>query len=414
MKYSIFSLARAALSHHKGWTRAWRDPEPKKHYDVIIIGGGGHGLATAYYLAHDHGVRNVAVLERAYIGSGGTGRNTTVLRANYKTPETIRFYRGSFDLYRTLSDELDYHTLRSERGLLWMAHSEAQLNSQRERALQNQVYDVDTVFLTAEEVREVCPQLDMTCGGRRPIWGAAYHPPGGIIRHDAVVWGYATAAARLDVQVHQGTPVTGIVMENGRCTGVRTPRGTITAGAVLSAVGGYVTQITDMVDLPIPIVTHPLQAFVTQSYKPVLDRVVASADLHIYVSQSARGEMLVGAEIDPYTSYLTRSTFPFTSSCAARAIDLFPFMAKLRLLRQWTGLCDMTPDYSPLLGPTPIDGFYLSTGWGTWGFKAIPQSGKSMAELIATKRVPELIAPLGLDRFRNDRCISERASAGTH
>jgi sarcosine oxidase subunit beta len=384
------------------------------HYDVIVIGGGGHGLATAYYLAKDHGVRNVAVLERSYIGSGGTGRNTTVLRANYKTPETIKFYKASFDLYRTLSAELDYHTLRSERGLLWMAHSEAQASSQRERALQNQVYDVDTVYLNAAEVHEVCPQLDMSCGGRRPIWGAAYHLPGGIIRHDAVVWGYATAASRLGVQVHQGVPVTGMVMEKGRCTGLRTPSGVISAGAVVSAVGGYVTQITDMVGLKIPIITHPLQAFVTQSYQPVLDRVVASADLHIYVSQSARGEMLVGAEIDPYTSYSTRSTFTFAASTAARAIDLFPFMAKLRLLRQWTGICDMTPDYSPLLGPTPIDGFYLSTGWGTWGFKAIPIGGKAMAELVATKRVPEIIAPLGLDRFALDRCVSERASAGTH
>ena len=269
------------------------------HYVVLVIGGGGHGLATAYYLAKDHGVRNVGVLERSYIGSGGTGRNTTVLRANYKTPETIRFYKASFDLYRTLSEELDYHTLRSERGLLWMAHSEAQANSQRERALQNQVYDVNTVYLDAAEVKKVCPQLDMTCGGRRPIWGAAYHPAGGIIRHDAVVWAYAMAASRLGVHVHQGLAVTGVVMEHGRCIGVRTPQGVISAGAVVSAVGGYVTQITDMVGLKIPIVTHPLQAFVTQSYQPVLDRVVASADLHIYVSQSARGEMLVAPRSIP-------------------------------------------------------------------------------------------------------------------
>ena len=386
----------------------------ESNYDVVIIGGGGHGLATAYYLAREHGVRKVAVLERSYIGSGGTGRNTTVLRANYKTPETIRFYQASFDLYRTLAEELDFNTLRSERGLLWLAHSEAQLNSQRERALQNQVYGVDTVFMTASEVAGVCPQLDMTCGGERPIMGAAYHPPGSIIRHDAVVWGYAAAAERLGVHVHQGVEVTGVILEKGRCTGVRTNRGTIAAGAVLSAVGGYVTQITDMVGLKLPIVTHPLQAFVTQSYKPVLDRVVASADLHIYISQSARGEMLVGAEIDPYTSYSTRSTFSFLSSCATRAIDLFPFMARLRLLRQWSGVCDMTPDYSPLLGTTPVGRFFLSSGWGTWGFKAIPISGRSMASLIATGRVPDVIAPFALDRFRRDRSVPERASAGTH
>ena len=391
-----------------------REQELAPSYDVVIIGGGGHGLATAYHLARDHGVRNVAVLERSYIGSGGTGRNTTVLRANYKTPETIRFYKESFDLYRTLSEDLDFNMLRSERGLLWLAHSEGQVNSQRERALQNQVFGVDTVYLSASEVAEVCPQLDMTCGGERPVLGAAYHPPGSIIRHDGVVWGYAAAAARLGVHVHQSVEVTGVILDNGRAVGVSTTRGTIQAGAVLSAVGGYVTQIADMVGLRLPIVTHPLQAFVTQSYKPVLHRVVASADLHIYVSQSARGEFLVGAEIDPYTSYSTRSTFPFISSCASRAIDLFPFMARLRLLRQWSGVCDMTPDYSPLLGTTPVGQFFLSSGWGTWGFKAIPISGKSMASLIATGRVPDVIAPFALDRFRRDRAVPERASAGTH
>jgi sarcosine oxidase, subunit beta len=387
---------------------------PEARYDVVIIGGGGHGLATAYYLARQHGIRRVAVLERSYIGSGGTGRNTTVLRANYKTPETIRFFKASFDLYANLSEELDFHLLRSERGLLWLAHSEAQLRNQRERSLQNQHFDVNTVFLTAAEVKDVCPEIDLSVGGRRPILGAAYHPRGSIIRHDAVVWGYAAAAQRLGVHIHQGVEVTGIDVEGGRCVGVRTSRGPIAAGAVVSAVGGYVTTVADMVGLRLPIVSHPLQAFVTQAYKPVLHRIVASADLHIYVSQSPRGEILIGAEIDPYNSYSTRSTFPFLSSAASRAIDLFPFLAKLRVLRQWTGVCDLTPDYSPLMGTTGIEAFYLSSGWGTWGFKAIPISGTAMAELVATGRVPELIAPFALDRFRRDRAVSERASAGTH
>jgi sarcosine oxidase subunit beta len=385
-----------------------------RSYDVVIIGGGGHGLATAYYLAQRFGVRNVAVLERAYIGSGGTGRNTTVLRANYKTPDTIRFYKLSFEMYARLAQGLDFNMLRSQRGLLWLAHSEAQLRNQLERALQNQHFGVNTVYLDARQVREVCPQLDMTAGGKRPILGAAYHPPGGIIRHDAVAWGCAIAAQRLGVSVHQGIEVTGLSIGQGRCTGVLTNRGPIAAGTVLSAVGGYVTQITDMAGIRIPIVTHPLQAFVTESYQPVLDRVVASADLHIYVSQSSRGELLVGAEIDPYTSYSTRSTFPFLASCSARAIDLFPFMAKLRILRQWTGLCDMTPDYSPLMGPTDVDRFLISSGWGTWGFKAIPASGLLMAETIATGKVPALMEPFGLGRFRRDRSVPERASAGTH
>ncbi len=391
-----------------------RRDELQRSYDVVVIGGGGHGLATAYYLAKQHGISNVAVIERAYIGAGGTGRNTTVLRANYKTPETIRFYKQSFELYANLSAELDFHMLRSERGLFWLAHSEPQLRNQRERDLQNQHFGVDSVFLSPREIHRLCPVLDMTGGGKRPVLGAAFHPPGGIIRHDAVVWGYAAAAQRAGVHVHQGVNVTGLTLEADRCVGVETSAGPIRAGAVLSAVGGYVTQIADMANLRLPIVTHPLQAFVTESYSPVLNQIVASADLHIYVSQSARGEVLIGAEIDPYTCYSTRSTFPFLASCAARAIDLFPFVAKLRVLRQWTGLCDMTPDYSPLMGLTGVDGLYLSSGWGTWGFKAIPAGGLHMADLIASGKVPETIAPFAVDRFRRDQAIPERASAGTH
>jgi sarcosine oxidase subunit beta len=391
-----------------------RRQDPKPNYDVVVIGGGGHGMAIAYYLAQRHQLTNVAVLERAYIGAGGTGRNTTVLRANYKTPETIRFYKQSFGLYATLHDELDFHMLRSERGLFWLAHSEPQLRNQRERDLQNQHFGVESMFLGPAEIQARCPVLDMTGGGKRPVLGAAFHPPGSIIRHDAVVWGYAAAAQRAGVHVHQGVTVTGLLRNGERCVGVETSIGPIGAGAVVSAVGGYVTLIADLAQLRLPIVTHPLQAFVTESYSPVLDQIVASADLHIYVSQSARGEVLIGAEIDPYTCYSTRSTFPFLASCAARAIDLFPFLAKLRVLRQWTGLCDMTPDYSPLMGVTGIDGLYLSSGWGTWGFKAIPAGGLNMAALIATGRVPDLIAPFALDRFRRDRAIPERASAGTH
>lgn len=383
-------------------------------YDVVIIGGGGHGLATAYYLASRFGVRNVAVLERAYLGSGGTGRNTTVLRANYKTPDTIRFYQRSFEMYATLAQDLDFNMLRSRRGLFWLAHSEAQLRNQRERALQNQHFGVDTVYLEPAEIKALCPVLDLTGGGKRPVLGAAYHPPGSIIRHDAVAWGYAIAAQRLGVSIHQGVDVRGIAIANGRCVGVETSRGPIRAGTVVSAVGGYVTQVTDMAGIRLPIVTHPLQAFVTESCDPVLDRIVASADLHIYVSQSSRGEVLIGAEIDPYSSYSTRSTFPFLASCSARALDLFPFLARLRILRQWTGLCDMTPDYSPLMGLTEVPNFVISSGWGTWGFKAIPAAGIQMAELIATGKVPALIAPFALDRFRRDRAVPERASAGTH
>jgi sarcosine oxidase subunit beta len=391
-----------------------RQTELRPRYDVIVIGGGGHGLAIAYYLASQHGIRDVAVLERSYIGSGGSGRNTTVLRANYKTPETIPFFQASLDLYRTLSQELDFNLLFSPRGLLWLAHSENALRIQRERALLNQAFGVDTDFLGPDEVKEVCPVVDLTGGGHHPILGAAYHPPGSIIRHDAVVWGYAAAAQRLGVQVHQGLEVTGVTVENGRCLGVDTPSGPVTAGAVVGAVGGYASLVAAMAGLRLPIVTHPLQAFVTEAYKPVLDRIVASQDLLVYVSQSARGELLAGAEIERYASYSTRSTFTFLSEASARCIDIFPFMAKLRVLRQWTGVCDMTPDYSPLMGTTEVERFYLNAGWGTWGFKATPIAGVTMAELVATGKVPPLIAPFALDRFRRDRAVSERASAGTH
>jgi sarcosine oxidase subunit beta len=400
-----------------GWLRRrtyLRTNERKPQYDVVIIGGGGHGLATAYYLASRFGITNVAVLERSYIGSGGTGRNTTILRANYKTPSTIKFFKASFDMYAGLAQELDFNMLRSERGLFWLAHSESQLQNQIERALQNQTFGVDTVYLSPREIQRICPQLDMSGGGSRPIMGAAYHPPGSTIRHDAVAWGYASQAQRRGVHIHQGVSVIGVRVEHGRCVGVDTTVGHIGAGAVVSAVGGYVTLVADMVGLELPIVTHPLQAFVTESYRPALDPIVASADLHIYVSQSARGEFLIGAEIDPYTSYSTRSTFPFLSSAAARSLDLFPFLAKLKILRQWTGVCDMTPDYSPLMGVTPVESFYLSSGWGTWGFKAIPASGVAMAELVATGKVPALIEAFALDRFDKDRSVSERASAGTH
>ena len=391
-----------------------REHEIAPRYDVVVIGGGGHGLAIAYNLARRHGIKSVGVFERAYIGAGGSGRNTTVLRANYKTPETIPFYKASFDLYRGLSRELGLNLLFSPRGLLWLANSEASLRLQRERALLNRAFGVDTVFLGPEEVKEVCPVLDLSGEGHHPVLGAAYHPPGSIIRHDAVVWGYAAAAQRLGVHVHQGVEVTGVHVQGGRCVGVETSSGPVGAGTVVCAAGGYVSTVAALAGVRLPIVTHPLQAFVTEPYKPVLDRIVASADLLVYISQSARGELLAGAEIERYSSYSTRSTFTFLQDAASRCIDLFPWMAKLRILRQWTGLCDMTPDYSPLMGPTEVEGFYVNAGWGTWGFKATPIAGVTMAELVATGKAPELIAPFRLDRFRDDRAVSERASAGTH
>jgi sarcosine oxidase subunit beta len=392
-----------------------RAAEPKRSYDVVVIGGGGHGLATAYYLASRHGIRNVGVFERSYIGAGGTGRNTTVLRANYKMPESVTFFKQSFELYRDLSNELDYNLLMSRRGLFWLAHSENSLRLQRERALLNQAFGVDTIFIGPDEVKKLCPQIDLDAGGKgHPIIGASYHAPGSVIRHDAVVWGYAAAAQRLGVHVHEGVEVVGISVDKGRAVGVETTAGPVTAGTIVSATAGYTSTVAALAGVRLPITTHPLQAFVTEPYQPILNRIVASADMLVYISQTSRGEILVGAEIERYTTYSTRSTFSFLAECASRAIDLLPFTAKLRILRQWTGVCDMSPDYSPLMGPTEVDRFLVTAGWGTWGFKAIPAGGMAMAELAATGVTPANIAPFRIDRFRDDRAIPDRSSAGTH
>jgi sarcosine oxidase subunit beta len=380
-----------------------------------VIGGGGHGLATAYYLASQHGITNVGVFERSYIGSGATGRNTTVLRANYKMPESISFFKESFDLYQGLSAELDYNLLVSRRGLFWLAHTENSLRLQRERAILNQAAGVDTIFIGPDEVKELCPQIDLEAGGKgHPVLGASYHAPGSVIRHDAVVWGYAAAAQRLGVDVHEGVEVSGIRVDGGKAVGIETSAGFVAAGTVVSAAAGYSSLVATLAGVQLPITSHPLQAFVTEPYEPILDRIVASADLLVYISQTSRGEILVGAEIERYTTYSTRSTFSFLAECASRAIDLLPFTAKLRILRQWTGICDMSPDYSPLMGTTEVERFVVTAGWGTWGFKAIPAGGRAMAELVATGKVPVLIAPFRIDRFRDDRAVPDRSSAGTH
>ncbi len=390
----------------------WR--EPRSSYDVVIIGGGGHGLATAYYLATRHGITNVAVLERSYIGSGNSGRNTTVIRANYGIPEAVRFYQHSIELYQGLEAETERDVMHRQKGLLWIAHSELGVQAERARAAVNTAFGAKTEYVTPEEIQKICPQIDLSGGGVWPVQGASYHPEGATARHDRVVWAYAEGAMRLGVDVHQKTPVTGLMMEGDRVVGVETPRGPISAGVVMSAVGGHVTSIGRMAGLRLPIRTHPLQAFVTQHYELQFDALVASSDLLFYASQTARGEMLMGAEIDPQPSYSYRSGHHFLQQTAFRAITLLPFLRRLKVLRQWTGVCDMSPDYSPIMSGTPIEGFYVTTGWGTWGFKAIPAGGEQMAELIATGESPELIAPFSLDRFENDRTLADRGSAGTH
>jgi sarcosine oxidase, subunit beta len=383
-------------------------------YDVVIVGGGVNGLSLAYNLAAHHGVRDVAVFERAYIGSGASGRNTQVIRANYNTPENVPLYKRSMEIWRTLSAELDFNILFSTQGELDLCHTVDSLEVERDKSLLNRAYGVQTDILSVEEVRRMNPLVDLSGGGELPVIGASYHPPGASARHDSVVWAYASAAQRLGVHVHEGVAVTGIDVRKDRCTGVITSAGPVEASCVVSAAAGHTSVVAAMAGVKLPIATHPLQAFVTEPYRHVLNGLVSSMDLYIYVSQTARGELLAGAEILPYTSYSTRSTFEFLAEASKRSIQILPFMAKARAMRQWAGLCDMTPDSSPILGATEIPGFHLMAGMGTWGFKGSPVFGLSMAELIATGRTPPLIAPFSPERFALDRMVPDAASAGTH
>jgi sarcosine oxidase subunit beta len=383
-------------------------------YDVVIVGGGVNGLSLAYNLAARHGVRDVAVFERDYIGSGASGRNTQVIRANYNTPENVPLYKRSMEIWRTLSAELDFNILFSTQGELDLCHTVDSLEVERDKSLLNRAYGVQTDILSVEEIRRMNPLVDLSGGGELPVIGASYHPPGSFARHDSVVWAYASAAQRLGVDVHEGVAVTGVDVRKDRCTGVVTDAGPVGASCVVSASAGHTSVVSAMAGVKLPITTHPLQAFVTEPYRHVLDGLVSSMDLYIYVSQTARGELLVGAEILPYTSYSTRSTFEFLAEASKRSIQILPFMGKARAMRQWAGLCDMTPDSSPILGATEVPGFHLMAGMGTWGFKGSPVFGQTMAELIATGRTPTLIAPFAPGRFAIDRMVPDAASAGTH
>jgi sarcosine oxidase, subunit beta len=392
--------------------RMWRPrQELRDSYDVVIVGGGSHGLAAAYYLAQ-LGITDVAVLEKSYIGSGAAGRNTTILRSNYKTPEGARFYDASVKLYEGLSAELDFNLLFSQCGHLTLAHSDRAMFVMANRAEVNRLNAIDSRLIYPDEIKKLAPAMQVdNPHAVYPVQGALYHPPGGIIRHDAVVWGLARGADHGGAEIHPYTEVTGIERSNGRVSAVRTNRGTVRTGAVLNCTAGWSTQICDMAGVGLPITTHILQACVTEPLKPLLDVVIVSSQMHVYISQTDRGEFLMGAEIEPWTTYRTQGTLNFLQEVSRHTLELFPQLERARILRSWAGLCDLSPDYSPILGKTEVEGFHVSSGWGTYGFKAAPIVGKTLAELVATERTPDLIAPFALERFYEDRLVSELAAA---
>ncbi len=410
MRYSAFKLLRHGLTG-EDWPRAWRSHDLASVYDVVVVGAGVHGLATAYHLAARHGITRVAVVDRGYVGGGASGRNTAILRSNYLTSEGVAFYDRSIKLYEGLAAELNFNVMFSQRGHLTLAHNDTSLRTMRWRAEVNKLSGVDSEVIGPDEVKRLVPFMDTSEGTRYPILGALHHPPGGIVRHDAVNWGYARAADALGVHIHQNTEVTGIDVAGGRVRGVRTSRGTIAAPVVVNCTAGWASLTSALAGVELPIVTHPLQAAVTEPVKMFLATVVVSGTLHVYVSQTDRGELVFGASVDPFASYSMRASLEFLEEVAGHVLELMPSLAGLRVLRQWAGLCDMTPDYSPIIGPTSVEGFLVDVGWGTYGFKAGPAAGEAVAELVATGRVPELIAGFGLDRFGAGRLVGEKGAA---
>lgn len=389
----------------------WRQHPLRDSYDVVIVGAGVHGLSTAYYLAKQ-GVTDIAVLDKGYVGGGASARSTAIVRANYLTVEGIPFFRESLKLYEGLALELDFNLMFSQTGRLDIGHAESTVYALRQRVELNRLLGVDSRLIGPEQIKELVPVIDLRHGKHLPVMAALYHPPAGTVRHDAVVWGYGRGADRLGVEIHPFTEVMGLLRSGDRITGVETPKGTVNAGTVVSATAGWTSIISGMAGVELPIVTYPLQAFVTEPLKPFMDKVISSGNLHVYIYQTDRGEIVIGGPVDPYPTYSHRSTLNMLEEIARFAVELVPSLRDVKVMRQWTGICDMTPDYAPIMGEVEgVRGFVLNAGWGTWGFKAAPIAGKCIAELVATGKTPALIEPFRLSRFDDDRLVNERAAA---
>ena len=408
--YSAFAILRNAFSGHRNWTRAWQDPEPKKHYDVLIIGAGGHGLATAYYLAKYQGVKNVAVLEKGYLGGGNTGRNTQVSRSNYFYPQSCGFYEHSLKLFENLAQEINFNVMLSQRGILSVCNSQHEMEMYRRWANAIQMNGIDSEVLTREDIKRRVPHINLDC--RFPIWGGFIQKRGGISRHDAIAWGYARQACAAGVDIIQECEVTGMETTDSRVTAVQTSKGTITADKFALCVAGRSSQLAAMAGLRLPITSITLQAMVTEPVRPIFDTVMMSARIHVYVAQSDRGEIVVGGGADLYNSYAQRGSLNTHHDNFSALVELLPIFSRLRLMRHWAGVCDMAYDVSPIVGKTAVDNLYVSTGWGTGGYKAIPAGGDTLAYTIANDKPHELLRPFQLDRFETGRLVDEGAASG--
>ena len=409
-RYSFFSLVRNAIGHHEGWQEAWRSPPPKPSYSVVIVGGGGHGLATAYYLAKEHGITNVAVLEKGWLGGGNTARNTTHVRSDYILDDNAHFYEASLKLWEGLSAELNYNVMFSQRGMIRTAHFDAQTQALLRRGNGMRVNGIDAVFLSREEVRRLAPALDFSATARFPITGAFFQPRAGNARHDAIAWGFARGADSRGVEIIQNCEVTGFRTKLGAVIGVETTRGFIGAQKVGLAVAGHTGQVAAMAGFNLPIESHLLQAMVTEPVKPILNTVVSFGAGHFYTNQTDKGEIVMGGDLDGYNSYAQRGNLAMIEHVAAAAVTAFPSFSRLRIMRHWAGIMDMTMDGSPIIGKTPIDNLYLNGGWCYGGFKATPASGWCFAHTIAQDRPHPLNAPFSLDRFARGYTIDERGA----
>jgi sarcosine oxidase subunit beta len=410
-RYSIFSLLRNAASYHENWPEVWRSPEPKSSYDVVIVGAGGHGLATAYYLAKEHGITDVAVIERGWLGGGNTGRNTTIVRSNYLWDESAQLYEHALKLWEGLSAELNYNVMLSQRGVMNLAHNQHDLREISRRVNANRLNGVDSEFLDARQVKEFCPIIDLRAGGRYPVLGASLQRRGGTARHDAVAWGYARAADARGIDIIQECPVQGFDIEDGRIKAVETAKGRIEARKVGIAVAGHSSVLAAMAGFRLPIHSVPLQALVSEPVKPVIDCVVMSGAVHAYISQSDRGELVIGAGVDKYIGYGQRGSLPVTEETLAAVCELFPIFRRMRMMRNWGGIVDTCPDASPVISKTPVEGLYINGGWGTGGFKSTPGSGWVFAHTIARDEPHPLNAAYALDRFTTGYLIDEHGAA---